>query len=136
MLRVVVFALASVAIAFVSWPSLRDRRSHGFYRFFAFESILVLFLLNVGYWFSDPFSARQIVSWALLIASLFLVVEGFRLLRAVGKPAGPVEATTTLVKQGVYRYIRHPLYSSLLLLGWGIFLKRPSGKPGLKVGLG
>jgi protein-S-isoprenylcysteine O-methyltransferase Ste14 len=36
------------------------------------------------------------------------------------------EKTTTLVTTGVYRYIRHPLYSSLFLLGWGIFFKDPS----------
>jgi protein-S-isoprenylcysteine O-methyltransferase Ste14 len=28
-----------------------------------------------------------------------------------------------LVVEGAYRYIRHPLYSSLLFLGWGIFFK-------------
>jgi protein-S-isoprenylcysteine O-methyltransferase Ste14 len=36
-----------------------------------------------------------------------------------------------LVTEGVYRYIRHPLYSSLLFLGWGIFFKRPSCLVGL-----
>jgi protein-S-isoprenylcysteine O-methyltransferase Ste14 len=36
------------------------------------------------------------------------------------------EKTTQLVTTGIYRYIRHPLYSSLLLLAWGIFFKAPS----------
>ena len=36
------------------------------------------------------------------------------------------EKTTTLVTTGIYKYIRHPLYSSLLLLAWGIFFKLPS----------
>ena len=27
---------------------------------------------------------------------------------------------------GLYKYIRHPLYSSLLFLTWGAFLKSPS----------
>jgi protein-S-isoprenylcysteine O-methyltransferase Ste14 len=35
------------------------------------------------------------------------------------------EKTTSLVTTGVYAYIRHPLYSSLLLLAWGIFFKAP-----------
>ena len=126
MLKAIVFAVVSAAIVALSWPSLRHRRFHGFYRFFAFEVILILFLLNVGYWFTDAFSVHQIVSWVLLTGSLFLVVEGFRLLRAVGKPKGPIEDTTTLVRRGIYRYVRHPLYSSLLMLGWGIFFKRPS----------
>ena len=33
------------------------------------------------------------------------------------------EKTTVLVTTGIYRYIRHPLYGSLLLLAWGAFLK-------------
>jgi len=28
-----------------------------------------------------------------------------------------------LVTEGIYRYIRHPMYSSLLLLAWGVFFK-------------
>jgi protein-S-isoprenylcysteine O-methyltransferase Ste14 len=34
-----------------------------------------------------------------------------------------IEKTSTLVNTGIYHYIRHPFYSSLLFLGWGIFLK-------------
>ena len=37
-----------------------------------------------------------------------------------------VEKTTHLVSAGAYRYIRHPLYASLLCFGWGTFLKQPS----------
>jgi protein-S-isoprenylcysteine O-methyltransferase Ste14 len=33
------------------------------------------------------------------------------------------EKTTVVVTSGIYRYIRHPLYSSLLFLAWGTFLK-------------
>lgn len=28
-----------------------------------------------------------------------------------------------MVEIGAYRYIRHPLYASLMLLGWAVFLK-------------
>ena len=37
-----------------------------------------------------------------------------------------IEKTTELVTVGAYRYIRHPLYSSLLFLAWGAFFKNPS----------
>jgi protein-S-isoprenylcysteine O-methyltransferase Ste14 len=37
-----------------------------------------------------------------------------------------MEKTTELVTKGAYRYIRHPLYSSLLFLGWGAFFKHLS----------
>lgn len=33
------------------------------------------------------------------------------------------EKTSKLVDTGIYKYIRHPLYSSLIFLTWGIYLK-------------
>ena len=132
--KAIVFLVASVGIIWVSRVSLRHLRAHGFYRFFAWETILVLFLLNVDYWFYEPFSIHQIVAWFLLIVSLFLVIHAVQLLRMIGKPDSTrddpsllgIEKTTKLVKAGAYRYIRHPLYSSLLFLTWGIFFKNPS----------
>lgn len=123
--RLIVFAVASGGLALLFRESLRDPRTHGFFRFFTFESILALLALNLPYWFRDPFSVMQIVSWVLLIGSLFLAIHGFYLLGVAGRPQGAIENTTTLVRRGAYRYIRHPLYSSLLLLGWGVFFKAP-----------
>lgn len=34
-----------------------------------------------------------------------------------------LEKTTTLVTIGVYKFIRHPLYSSLFFLTWGAYFK-------------
>ena len=139
MLRVVLFFAASAAILPLSWRSLRDLRTHGFYRFFAFELLLALILLNAPLWFRDPLSARQLVSWLLGAVSIGLAIEGFRLLRVIGRPRPaaepgandpsanlPFENTTTLVTIGAYRWIRHPLYASLLALGWSAYLKNPA----------
>lgn len=126
MIEFVIFLVANVVIVYLSWPSLRDIRSHGFYHFFAFEIILILFLLNMRYWFNEPFAIHQIISWFLLLCSLFLMMHGFYWLRLIGKPKRNIEDTTVLVKQGVYKYVRHPLYSSLFIGCWGVFFKRPS----------
>jgi len=131
MLKLAIFVVVSAVFAYISRASLPVPRSHGFYRFFAWECILALFLLNVERWFRDPFSLPQIVSWLLLIVGTFLVIHGVYLLRLIGRPDGTreeapllaFEKTTTLVVEGMYRYIRHPLYSSLLFLAWGIFFK-------------
>lgn len=90
--------------------------------------------MNAGYWFVDPFSVRQIVSWGFLIVSLLLIYEGVRLFREHGEldqnrddaELVGIEKTTELVTIGIYQYIRHPFYSSLLFLGWGIALKHIS----------
>lgn len=126
MVKIIIFILVSVFITIYSWNSLKSFRAHGFFRFFAFECILILVLLNVRYWFLDPFSMRQIISWLLLLMSIFLAIQGFYLLRIVGKPRQNFEDTTALVKVGAYQYIRHPLYSSLLVGAWGASLKHIS----------
>jgi len=126
LVKLIIFVVANAGILFVSWKPLSNPRSHGFYRFFAFESTLILILLNLENWFRDPFSVHQIVSWLLLLASIILVVHGIYLLRVVGRPKSGIENTTTLVIVGAYKYIRHPLYSSLLFLAWGVFCKAPS----------
>jgi protein-S-isoprenylcysteine O-methyltransferase Ste14 len=144
MWKIILFLLLSLPILFVSRASLRVPRSHGFYRFFAWEAILGLFLLNVDFWFRDPFHWHQIISWILLFASFIPLGFGIKELRARGKPAEDregdpalmaFEKTTTLVTTGIYHYIRHPLYSSLLILVWGIFLKHPSWAGGLVLAL-
>lgn len=129
--KLVVFIVASAGLAWITRASLRAPGSHGFFRFFAWLCILGLVLLNLESWIRDPLSARQIVSWVLLAASLLLLVPGLLLLRRIGKPADirkneplvGIERTTELVSVGLYRYIRHPLYSSLLFLAWGAFAK-------------
>ena len=133
-IKLIAFAVATVFLLAISRASLRDLGSHGFYRFFAWEAILILTLLNLDHWFDEPFSLPHLVSWLLLALSLFLVIHGVRLLHRVGRPDSTredttllgLEKTTMLVTVGAYRYIRHPLYSSLLLLAWGVFFKSPS----------
>lgn len=122
----ILFLAVSGGILYLSRHSLGDPKSHGFHRFFAFEAILVLILLQSSTWFQDPLSPFQIFSWLLLSASLLLAIHGFHLLRVIGRPKGGFEETTQLVIVGAYKYIRHPLYASLLLLTWGAFFKCPS----------
>lgn len=135
MMQVIIFLVGSSILIALSWKPLHHPGSHGFYRFFAWEAILALFLTNASFWFYKPFAWNQIIAWTLLLLSLMPLVFGVHSLRTRGKPAEQrdgdpslltFEKTTTLVTSGVYRYIRHPLYSSLFLLAWGIFFKSPS----------
>ena len=63
------------------------------------------------------------VSWILLIGSIYPGIAGWLALKLKGKSKDSFENTTILVKSGIYGYIRHPLYCSLLLLGTGIMFK-------------
>jgi protein-S-isoprenylcysteine O-methyltransferase Ste14 len=126
--RLLIFAAGTILVVPFSWFfSIKDRRYHGVARFFSFESILGLVLLNSQYWFERPLSLPQTVSWILLAVSAFLAIHGFYLLQRLGKPHGHIETTTQLVTRGAYRFIRHPLYASLVLFGIGAFLKHIDG---------
>ncbi len=134
--RIVIFVVASGVLAHLSRRSIRTPGSHGRYRFLAWECVLGLLLLNVDAWFVDPTSPRQLVSWLALTASAVLVVWASVALRGHGRPTAErraggagllaFEGTTQLVTTGAFARIRHPMYASLLLLAWGIALKRPT----------
>jgi protein-S-isoprenylcysteine O-methyltransferase Ste14 len=129
--KVVVFILVSGYFIWLSRSSLTKVSSHGFYRFFAWEAILALILLNLDFWFDDWLCYRQLASWVLLSVSAYLVTHGALTLYKAGRPDSTrsnttligIEKTTALVTTGIYRYIRHPVYSSAVIGVWGVVLK-------------
>ena len=131
MAKLMVFVVLSIPIIFVSWRSLMSMKNHGFYRFFSWECILWLTISNFNFWFENPFGLLQIISWVLLVLSAWIVISGGISLIKKGKPHKSkerealfqFEKTTELIDTGIFKYIRHPLYGSLILLTWGIFLK-------------
>jgi protein-S-isoprenylcysteine O-methyltransferase Ste14 len=133
--RFILFGILSIPVIIISWRTMFSLKTHGLYRFLSWECILWLFASSYPYWFTDAFSLFQVISWICLFAASYLVIAGAILLKKRGKPvkkerdSGTLygfEQTTQLVDTGIYRYIRHPLYSSLLLLTWGIFFKNPT----------
>ena len=131
MTRIVLFIVATLFFLYISRRSLLNPQAHGFYRFFVFEGDLALVLLNHPYWFSDPFSSLQVLSWILLLISICFISQSLLMLKKRGghedRPDTPenhsFENTVNVVDSGLYHYIRHPMYSSLLFLGWGAWLK-------------
>jgi protein-S-isoprenylcysteine O-methyltransferase Ste14 len=122
-----ILTAGTIFIILFSWfLSIKYKRYHGIARFFAFESVFLLVLLNYKVWFVNPLSPIQLISWFLLFFSIYVVMTGYLLLKRQGKPGSNFENTSLLVKSGIYRYIRHPLYLSIFLLGTGIVLKDPA----------
>lgn len=134
MLEWLTFISGSAVLAYFSRASLRVRKSHGFYRFFAWELMLVLLALSLDKWEGAVHTPDQFASEVLMNISLILAVSGYFSLFLFGKhdasrndaPLLLIEKTTMLVTHGLYRYIRHPIYSSLLFLDWGLFFKEMS----------
>ncbi|MBS1143469.1 MAG: hypothetical protein H6R14_875 [Proteobacteria bacterium] len=128
------FLAGSAIVVWWSRKPLRQPGSHGFWRFFAWEAILGLIVLNHHVWGDDPYSPHQFTSWLLMLLSIALVIAGARTLKREGAPDAQrnedsfyeFEKTTQLVTHGIFAYIRHPMYSSLLALAWGAFFQDPS----------
>lgn len=129
--RLIFFGLLSIPVIVISWRTLFNVKSHGFYRFFSWECIIWLFVTNYTFWFYNPFGVKQIFSWIFLLLSGYLIIAGVILMKKMGKPGEnreektlyKLEKTSILIDIGIFKYIRHPLYSSLLFFTWGILLK-------------
>jgi protein-S-isoprenylcysteine O-methyltransferase Ste14 len=68
------------------------------------------------------------ITWIILGGSLLLAGYGIYLLLQGGKPrsGSNIETNTNMKTSGIYKYIRHPLYTSLILLGAVTLIKNPS----------
>ncbi len=134
MLELIFFVIGSAALIYISRASLRSPKSHGFHRFFAWELMLLLVLLNKDGWQDATLTPTPTVSGILIHVSLFLALTGYLSLRWFGQQDDgrndtllmTFEKTTVLVTRGIYRYIRHPMYSSLIFLDWGLFFMQKS----------
>lgn len=130
-IQLVLFSIGTMFLILISNKSLRNYKVHGFYRFFVFEFTLALILVDIPYWFANPFSCAQIISWILLFISILYLIQSLYFIRKYGSskkrknyPANfGFENTISLVKQGIYKYVRHPMYSSLLFLTLGAMSK-------------
>ncbi len=133
-MQIAIFLLATVFFIRVSWQSFKNPGTHGFYRFFVFEGVAALVLINQPYWFEDPFSLLHSISWFCLAVSILFIVQSLWMLIKKGgngerddMPANfTFENTAYVVDVGLYRYIRHPMYSSLLFLALGAYCKNIS----------
>ncbi|BAL27321.1 isoprenylcysteine carboxylmethyltransferase family protein [Azoarcus sp. KH32C] len=123
------FLGGSTGLLWLSRKPLRSPGSHGFYRFFVWETILALTVLN-----REP-AGDQLLSESLLQLSLLPLLLGFIALRRRGKTdvahredeaLYSWEKTTELITGGIFGLIRHPMYSALLGLDWGMYFRAAS----------
>lgn len=129
----VLFVAFSAAFVVISRHALLEPGSHGFFRFFAAEFTLLVALMN-----RVPVGDHTIPQILLLLSGA-LAILGFIDLRRFGRATTErderallaFERTTELVTGGVFRYIRHPMYASLIALAWAFFFRDPSWTAGL-----
>lgn len=138
-----IFSGLLLVLAWFCRRQLLNPRCHGFYRFFAFAGILWLLVRAIPRWHEQLLSPSQAVATLLLALAAFFVIsavwklndEGGRRQREQPAENFAFENTARLVTTGIYGYVRHPMYTSLLFLCWGVYLKEIS-VIGLLVALG
>ena len=113
-----------MGIVYLCRKDLRNRGSYGYYRFFTFEFVLLLIMSSIPVWLKDPLSPLQIISWTLIAVALCLGILGLRI--SFERRHADPESADLLIQTGIYRSIRHPLYSALVFLSLGLFIKEPS----------
>jgi protein-S-isoprenylcysteine O-methyltransferase Ste14 len=123
MIKGIIFVVLTVIIVMKFRKELFAFHRHGPYMFVAAEGLLLLFIFNAGSMFQNPFSPRQVFSWILMLVSAGFALSGFYALKKHGQAVEDWEDTTRVVHEGVFQYIRHPLYASLMLLAGGMLLK-------------
>jgi protein-S-isoprenylcysteine O-methyltransferase Ste14 len=131
-MKIILFCVLSLPLAALSWRSLFSLKNHGFYRWVVWECILWLAIQNHRHLIVETFDLQQLISSALMTASLVFVLAALWMMRKMGhvnrqrrdQTLFGFEKTTVLVESGIFRYVRHPMYSSLMFLAWGIYLRR------------
>ena len=130
-MKVIVFLILSLPLLALSWRALFSLKNHGLYRLVVFECILWLAIQNHRYLIVEEFDFQQLISSAFMITSLVFVLSAVLTMRKKGRVSKQrqdhtllgFEKTTVLIASGIFKHIRHPMYSSLLFLAWGIFLR-------------
>jgi hypothetical protein len=73
-MKAIVFGIGSMILIYISAHHCgRARTGLSFLRVGMYSG---LFLLNIGFWFQDPFAWYQLIAWALLFASLVPLAFG------------------------------------------------------------
>ena len=82
-----IFLILSIPVIYFSRRNLFHPGKHGFYRFLGWEGMIWLLVSNYKYWFVQSFSSLQLISWILLLLSVYLVISGALTLLRKGKPS-------------------------------------------------
>jgi protein-S-isoprenylcysteine O-methyltransferase Ste14 len=130
-MKVISFCILSLPLLGLSWRTLFSLKNHGLYRWVVWECILWLAIENYQYLIVEKFDLQQLISSALMIASLVFVLSAVFMMRQKGRASKQrrdhtllgFEKTTELIESGIFKHVRHPMYSSLLFLAWGILLR-------------
>ena len=83
--EITAFIILSIIIIILSRRVIFKFSSHGFYRLLGWECLAWICINNYRYWFVNPFSSTQLISWIFLIYAGIIVLSGIYSLFTKGK---------------------------------------------------
>lgn len=105
--------------------SMRSGSLYVFFQALLMGSVLLVPAIDPFRW--RPAWASQILGSLFLVIGFGLIIPSFKALGRATTPNPEPKAGAGLVTSGVYRYVRHPMYTALLtgMLGWAISMRSP-----------
>jgi protein-S-isoprenylcysteine O-methyltransferase Ste14 len=105
----------------VTWtvPAARRHEPHEVWASLSLGAFIsLLFMVYSGAWETRTVDSLIIPAIVLQVVALVLIAGGFHALRASGRPAESSDQPAEIVRSGVYRVVRHPIYLGMAL--WAI----------------
>jgi protein-S-isoprenylcysteine O-methyltransferase Ste14 len=96
--------------------------------FVAVQGVLLAALVLLPRW-ADEWTLpgwTAVVGWVVAIAGAVVAFAAFPQLGNALTPLPEPRSDAALTTSGLYRWVRHPIYSGVLAMGWGWTLAHPS----------
>jgi protein-S-isoprenylcysteine O-methyltransferase Ste14 len=124
LLKIFIYLTSALVIFILFRGRLHSKTPHSPYLFFALLALLLQLVLNLDFLYTRRIYPLGILSTLFFSGGLFFVLAASYSLKKFGTPVPCWEETVHLVTQGIYRYVRHPFNTGLILLSLGILLRR------------
>ena len=122
LIKIAIFAIAGLHVFYRFRHSAFRPAKYEFYMMWGMEGILLLWLISFDDWFNAA-PACQWIANVLLAMAFALIASGYFALKKFGKPIPGHDQQFHLVTQGIYFYMRHPLYAGAILFSISILLR-------------
>ena len=109
----------------------RTSRNYALVQTVLFCAFAAAYFLDVGPRLFPPGGMRGTIGAVLCMAGLLLMLSAFGSIGRAIQIAPEPKPGAQLVTKGVYRRLRHPIYTAVVILLVGLFLRKPTALTGI-----
>ena len=108
------------------WSTLQTSRNYALAQSALFCVFAAVFFLDAGPPLFPSGGLPGAIGVVLCLAGLLLLLSAFASIRGAIQIAPEPRPGARLVTRGVYRRLRHPIYTAIVILVVGLFLRKPT----------